>query len=164
MPKKKMLSYLNTLNRLSYDGDGRSKFFGAVQGLNNIDSISKLVIVSDEQIGFGTTQTGDKLPDSTIECAFINGNMTDGEIISYWGAPFGEIEATAFRIEVINSINFQDLNDPESKKAVMSTTYLETADGTKSTNSSLVMSKGFIGENILLFIPGYIDKVHIYYE
>lgn len=159
-----MLSYLNTLNRLSYDGDGRSKFFGAVQGLNDVDSISKLVIVSDEDISFGTTQSGDKLPNSIIECSFINGGMTDGEIISYWGSFFGEVEASSFRIEVINSINFQDLTDSESKKAVMSTTYLQTTDGTKSTNSSLVMSKGFIGENLLLFIPGYIDKIHIYYE
>lgn len=160
-----MLSYLGSLDRLSYDGDGRSRFFGSIQNLNNISSISKLVISTDTNIEFGTLEDGTKLEESIIDGAFINGDELTGEIAMLFSMSFTDVSGLSLRIELNNTINWGNINEnEETPHPVFCTAYVETLDGLKTTNSTITETTNFIGENLLLFIPGSIDKIHIFYE
>lgn len=162
---EKMLSYLGSLNRLSYDGDGRSRFFGSIQNLNNISSISKLVISTDSNIEFGTLEDGTPLEISAVEGAFINGDQVNGDVVMLFGMQFSEVSGYSLRLELINTANWIQIDEnEENPHPVFCSAYVETPDGLKTTNSTIAETVDFIAENLLLFIPGKIDKIHIFYE
>lgn len=160
-----MLSYLGSLERLSYDGDGRSRFFGSIQNLNEISNISKLVISTDANIEFGTLEDGTKLEISAVEGAFINGDQINGDIVMLFGVQFTEVSGLSLRIELNNTANWVQINEnEETPHPVFCSAYVETIDGLKTTNSTITETIDFVAENLLLFVPGKIDKIHIFYE
>lgn len=160
-----MLSYLGSLERLSYDGDGRSRFFGNIQNLNSISSISKLVISTESNIEFGTLGDGTMLEESVIDGAFINGDQTSGDIVMLFSMVFKQVSGLSLRIELNNTANRFNINESEKiSHPVFCSAYVETLDGLKATNSTITETTDFIAENLLLFIPGSIEKIHIFYE
>lgn len=156
-----MLTYLTTIERTSYTGNGKSRFISDLH-LPSPDDITRLVIVSEPIIEFGKTNTGEQLEDCTIECGFFNGDIENGDLISVFGITFINADANFFSIEFNNT---RGLIDETGDKIFTASASLETISEDKpSYNITSWNGDKLFADTLQLDVPAYIDKVYVYFE